>query len=92
MSDIWHSISEGRIECAGEPLPSAERKKWFRRKGPAARLQVSTSHIYTFHLWQHQLNLGAFEIELFVSFCLPSSILYIHHIAFDTYLPFLTFC
>uniref|UniRef100_A0A7S1X0F6 Domain of unknown function at the cortex 1 domain-containing protein n=1 Tax=Tetraselmis chuii TaxID=63592 RepID=A0A7S1X0F6_9CHLO len=51
----------------GEPLPSPHRKKWFTSAKNRAGLSFDTENLYTFHFWQHLLDLSAYELDMGVA-------------------------
>src|ERR1700742_2374789 len=55
------------------PLPAAARKRFFAKARNREGRLFTTDHTYTFHFWQHMLDLASFKLDLgFKSFDLAN--------------------
>mmetsp|Transcript_12443 Transcript_12443/g.31899 ORF Transcript_12443/g.31899 Transcript_12443/m.31899 type:complete len:717 (-) Transcript_12443:252-2402(-) len=65
--DMLATLPSLKERHTGEPLPSPQRKKWFTSAKNRAGLRFDTEHLYTFHFWQHLLDLSAYELDMGVA-------------------------
>lgn len=48
----------------GEPLPGPQRKKLMSDARNRKGYVFDTEHVYTFHFWQHLLDLSTYELDM----------------------------
>lgn len=48
----------------GDPLPGIERKRLMSDQRNYSRLLYDTENIWTFHFWQHLLDLSTFNLDM----------------------------
>jgi len=69
--DLDAPAHENMQPVAGSPaeaqMTSVQRKKWFSSAKNREKRFFETHHIYTFHFWQHLLDLSTYELDMGVA-------------------------
>lgn len=62
------------MRCTGEAWPAAKRKRFFWSKANRAGRQFTTEHVWTWQIYQHVVDMGAYELSMIYTFNLADKL------------------
>ena len=69
-----HGFSDGLCTHAGKPWSSSKRKSWMSDKRNLQGRRFDTSHVWTFHLYQHFVDMARYELDMVYRFDLTRNL------------------
>ena len=71
VTQVWLTLC---VPCTGEPWPAAKRKRFFWSKANRAGRQFTTEHVWTWQIYQHVVDMGAYELSMIYTFNLADKL------------------